>query len=167
MASLTLRGRAINFKKDDDYETPKYIWKMIVPFIDKNKTIYEPFFCSGLSGQYLTELGYNVIHKDEDFYENYDKHKYDIIVSNPPFSNKKKVFNKLKEIDKPFIMIVPVSTITKQFFRNNFKDDDISMLIPNGRLQFSKKGEQLSRCWFDCVALCYKLGLDKQVIFLD
>jgi len=167
MASLTIRGRAIDFKKDDDYETPKYIWEFITPYINKNKTIYEPFYCSGLSGQYLRELGYNVIHNDIDFYENYDKYEYDIIVSNPPFSDKKKVFDKLKHIDKPFIMIVPISTITKKFFKDNFKDDDITMLIPNKRLQFSKKGEHLSRCWFDCVFLCYKLGLDKQIIFLD
>ena len=168
MASLTLKGRAINFKKDDDYKTSKYIWELITPFIDKNKTIYEPFYCSGLAGKYLCELGYkNVIHKDEDFYENYDKYDYDIICSNPPYSSKKKVFHKLKEIDKPFIMIVPISTITKQFFREKFKDDDITMLIPNKRLQFSKKGEQLSRCWFDCCMICYKLGLDKQIIFLD
>jgi hypothetical protein len=167
MCSLPLRNGIISFKNDDDYETPKYIWEMLDPYMDKNQTIYDPFYCSGLSKQYLNELGYNVIHNDEDFYENYDKHEYDIIVSNPPFSDKKKVFNKLKEIDKPFIMIVPVSTITKKFFRDKFKDDDISMLIPNGRLQFSKKGEQLSRCWFDCVFLCYKLNLDKQIIYLE
>lgn len=164
---MPLRNGIISFKKDDQYETPKYIWEMLVPYMDKNHTIYEPFYCSGISGQYLRELGYNVIHNDEDFYENYDKHEYDIIVSNPPFSDKKKVFNKLKKIDKPFIMIVPVSTITKKFFRDNFKDDDITMLIPNGRLQFSKKGKQLSRCWFDCVAITYKLGLDKQIIYLE
>lgn len=167
MASLSLRGKGINFKNDNEYETPKYIWEMLIPFIDKNKTIYEPFYCSGLSGQYLKELGYDVIHEKVDFYTNYMKYEYDIIVSNPPFSSKKNVFKKLKEIDKPFIMIVPVSTITKQFFINNFKDDDITMLIPSKRLQFSKKGEQLSRNWFDTIFITYKLGLDKQVIYLE
>jgi len=167
MCSLSIRGKDINFKNDNEYETPKYIWEMLTPYIDKNKTIYEPFYCSGLSGQYLKELGYNVIHNDEDFYNNYMKYEYDIIVSNPPYSNKKKVFDKLKQIDKPFIMIVPVATITKQFFINNFKYDDITMLIPNKRLQYSKKSDQLSRCWFDTLFICYKLGLDRQIIFLD
>ena len=168
MCSIPLRNGIINFKNDDDYETSKYIWEMLVPFIDKNHIIYEPFYCSGLSKQYLNELGYkNVIHNDEDFYNNYDKYKYDIIVSNPPFSDKKKIFTKLKEIDKPFIMIVPVSTITKKFFTNNYKYDDITLLIPNKRLQFSKKGNTLSRCWFDTLFLCYKMNLKKQIIFLD
>ena len=63
-------------------------------------------------------------------------------------------------------MIVPVSTITKLFFREKYADQDITMLIPNRRLQFSKKDEDLSRCWFDCVFLSYKLNLGKQIIFL-
>ena len=158
----------MNIKNNDQYETSKYIWEMLEIFVDKNHTIYEPFYCSGLSKQYLNELGYkNVIHVDEDFYDNYDKYEYDIIISNPPYSNKKKVFDTLKQINKPFIMIVPVSTITKKFFRDKFKDDDISMLIPNKRLQFSKKGNKLSRCWFDTLFLCYKMNLKKQIIFLD
>ncbi len=165
MASLTLNGRV--WKKDDDYETSKYIWEMIVPYIDKDKTIYDPYYCSGLTKQYFNELGYNnVIHNDEDFYTSYKKYDFDIICSNPPFSNKKKVCETLKEIDKPFILIMPVSTITKKFWREIFKDDDISILIPNGRMQFSRKGEQLSRCWFDCCFYTYKLGLENQLIFL-
>jgi hypothetical protein len=165
MASLTLNGRI--WKKDDDYETSKYIWEMLIPYIDKDKTIYDPFYCSGLTKTYFNELGYNnIIHNDEDFYCSYEKYDFDIIISNPPFSNKKIVCETLKKIDKPFILIMPVSTITKKFWREIFKDDDISILIPNGRMQFSRKGDQLKRCWFDCCFYTYKLGLDKQVIFL-
>tara|TARA_R110002153_G_scaffold149341_3_gene300827 strand:- start:214 stop:717 length:504 start_codon:yes stop_codon:yes gene_type:complete len=167
MASLTLNG-IISYKKDDDYETSKYIWEMLIPFVSKDKTIYDPYFCSGLTKQYFNELGYdNVIHNDEDFYTSYMNYDYDIIITNPPFSNKKKVCQILKQIDKPFIIIAPVSTITKKFWRETFKEGEVSMLIPNGRMQFSKNGKQLDSCWFDCVFLTYKLNLDKQVIFLD
>ena len=165
MASLTLNGRV--WKKDDDYETSKYIWEMLVPFIPKDKTIYDPYYCSGLTKQYFNELGYNnVIHNDEDFYTSYKKYDFDIICSNPPFSNKKKVCETLKEIDKPFILIMPVSTITKKFWRDIFKNDDITILVPNGRMQFSRKGDQLSRCWYDCCFYTYKMNLQKQLIFL-
>src|SRR5210317_347769 len=166
MASLTLNSGIISFKKDDDYETTETIWKLIVPYLQPYDTIYEPFYCSGKSGNIITSFGFNVIHKDEDFFLHYNDYQYDIIVSNPPFSIKKKVFDTLKEIDKPFIMIVPVSTITKQFFRDKYKNEDITILIPPKRLQFSKKYVELNRCWFDCLFVCYKLGLDKQMIFL-
>jgi hypothetical protein len=165
MASLTLNGRV--WKKDDDYETSKYIWEMLIPYIEKDKILYDPFYCSGLSKTYLNELGYdNVIHNDEDFYISHHKYQYDIILTNPPFSNKRKVCETLKQISKPFIIIMPVSTITKQFWREIFKDDDITMLIPKNRLQFSRKGDLLKRCWFDCVFLSYKMNLGRQIIFL-
>ena len=166
MASLTLNSGIIGFKKDDDYETTEEIWKMIYPYMKNYVSLYEPFYCSGKSGEILKSFGLNVIHEDEDFFENYMKHDYDLIVSNPPFSIKKQVFDTLHKINKPFIMISPVSIITKLFFREKYEDEDITILIPLRRLQFSKKDKQLSRCWFDCIFVCYKLGLDKQIIFL-
>jgi len=165
MASLTLNSGMIRFKKDDDYETTETIWKLILPYLNKYNTIYEPFYCSGKSGEIIQSFGFDVIHKDEDFFTHYNDYEYDIIVSNPPFSIKKEIFDTLREIDKPFILIVPVSTITKVFFKP-YRDKDISILIPPKRLQFSKKGEDLDRCWFDCIFVCYKLGLDKQIIYL-
>ena len=59
----------------------------------------------------------------------YNKLDYDIIISNPPFSIKQKIFKLLKQIDKPFILIVPVSIITKKYFMDNFKDD-FQIIIP-------------------------------------
>lgn len=165
MASLTLRGKQ-DFKNNDDYETTETIWKLIVPYLNDYNTIYEPFYCSGKSGEIFTKLGFDCIHKDEDFFLHYNDYDYDIIVSNPPFSVKKKIFDTLKDIDKPFILIVPISTMTKQYFKNKYKNEDITFLIPPKRLQFSKKGEDLDRCWFDCCFCCYKLNLGTPLIYL-
>lgn len=154
-------------KSNDDYESTEDIWKNIVPFVPFDKIIYEPFYCTGRSKDILNSIGYeNVIHNDVDFFTHYDKYEYDIIISNPPFSIKKKIFDKLREIDKQFIMIVPVSIITKQFFMDKYKDEDISILVPKKRMQFSKKGDINGRSWFDCIFVSYKLGLEKQIIFL-
>jgi hypothetical protein len=166
MSSMPLRGGNISFENNDDYETTEEIWKMVYPYMKNFDSLYEPFYCSGKSGEILKSFGFNVIHQDEDFFTNYMRHDYDLIVSNPPFSIKKKVFDVLHKINKPFIMISPVSIITKLFFREKYEDEDITILIPQRRLQFSKKGEDLKRNWFDCIFVCYNLGLEKQIIFL-
>ena len=165
---MSIKQPAVNFKKDDDYETPKYVWEMICneKFISKKKKLYDPFYCRGNTASVMEELGYDCIHEDEDFFGNHQRHDYDIILSNPPFSIKKKVFDELKKIDKPFIMIVPISTITKKYFIDNFKDDDITICIPPKRMQFMKNGEQLKCCWFDTIFLCYKMGYSKSMIYL-
>ena len=142
---------------------------MLTDFVDKNKVIYNPFFLDGKAKTYLNELGYdNVIHNDEDFFDNYNKYEYDLIITNPPYTIKKRIFTKLYEINKPFIVIVPIATITKLFIKDIFKTDveRLQMIIPNRRMQFEKNGNQLKRCYFDCVFLCYKLSLKKHIIYL-
>lgn len=166
MASLTLRQ---NYKNENDYGTSKYIFSMLDNIVDKNLVIYEPFYLDGKSKTYLNELGYeNVIHNKECFFENYNKYIYDIIITNPPYTIKKQIFQKLYEINKPFIVIVPISTITKLFIKQIFKADveRLQMIIPNRRMQFEKNGNQLKRCYFDCVFLCYKLNLEKDILYL-
>lgn len=165
---MTTRKK-LDFKKDDDYGTPKYIWEMMSKFIDKDKILYEPFFLDGKAKIYLNEIGYkNVIHNQEDFYENYDKYDFDMILTNPPYSNKKKVLSILYKINKPFIIIVPISTINKLFMREIFKNDleKIQIIIPPKRMQFEKNGICNNRCWFDCVFLCYKMDLEKDITFI-
>ncbi len=163
---MSVKQPVMSYQKDDDYETPKYIWEMILNFVSREKTTYDPFYCRGKTTSVMKELGYECIHPDEDFFTNHHKYEYDIILSNPPFSIKKKIFDELKKIDKPFILIVPVSTITKKYFKDNFKNDDITIIIPKKRLQFMKNGEQLKDCWFDTIFVCYKMNMNKQMIYL-
>jgi hypothetical protein len=154
--------------KIDDYMTPFSVWEDIKDYIPKNKTVWEPFFGDGNSGKYLENLGFKVIHKDEDFFEN---NKGDIIVSNPPFSLTKEILKKLKEIDKPFILILPVSKITTSYMKDLFKDN-IQIIIPKKRIHFKKliNGQEpknyKSSCNFDCFYYCYNIGLDKSIIWL-
>ena len=79
------------FVKHDDYMTPKYAWENIKQYIPKDKVIWEAFYGDGNSGNYLKELGFNVIHEEVDFYDN---DLGDIIVSNPPFSQSKEVMTR-------------------------------------------------------------------------
>ena len=70
----------------DDYMTPNYVWDWIKEYLPNDKIIWEAFYGDGKSGDYLTQLGFNVIHEQIDFFEN---DVGDIIVSNPPFTKKK------------------------------------------------------------------------------
>jgi hypothetical protein len=155
------------FQKHDDYMTPKSAWEDIQQFIPKDKVIWEAFYGDGKSGEYLQELGFNVIHKDVDFFTS---DLGDIIVSNPPFSKKKEVFTRLRELDKPFIVICPAFTISTQYFKNLFKDN-IQLIIPKKRIQFQKQVNGVvpegweNKCNFECFYYCYKIGLDKDIIF--
>ena len=153
----------------DDYMTPNYVWDWIKEYLPNDKIIWEAFYGDGMSGDYLTQLGFNVIHEQIDFFENDEG---DIIVSNPPFTKKKEVFTRLKQLDKPFIIICPSSMINTQYIRNLSKNE-LQIIIPNKRINFIKlvngntPDDWNSRCNFDCFYYCYKMNLPKDIIWLE
>jgi len=158
------------FLKHDDYMTPKYVWDNINQFIPKDKIIWEPFYGDGKSGEYLTELGFNVIHNENDFFEN---NEGEIIITNPPFSQSKEVLTRLKELNKPFILILPSSKINTQYVRNLYKNEGLQIIIPRKRIHFTKLVEGVvpenfkSDCNFDCFYYCWKMNLPKDIIWLE
>ena len=164
MVSLSLNTNIIKLKGDNEYMTPKEVWVSIAHLIPKDKVIFEGFYGDGNSGKYLKELGFKVESHDVDFFDD-QKFNYDIIISNPPYSIKAKVFKKLYEINKPFMLLVPVSTITKQYLKKYFKDK-IQIVIPQKRIQFIKDGVQNNRCYFDTLWICYKMGFKSDILFL-
>ena len=133
MAGFTTKTFALH----DDYMTPKSAWEAIQHILPKDKVIWEAFYGNGASGKHLTEMGFQVIHRDIDFFEN---NLGDLIVSNPPFSKAKEVLARCKELNKPFVLILPSSKINTQYVRNLFKDSEqpLQVIIPRKRIQFEK-----------------------------
>lgn len=159
------------FSKHDDYMTPKSAWENIKHLIPKNKVIWEAFYGDGTSGTYLQELGFTrTIHQDIDFFDN---NLGDIVVSNPPFQLCKQILTRLKELDKPFILILPSPKLHTQYFRELFGDENLQIIIPRRRIQFKKTINGVippgykSDCNFDCFYYCWKIGLEKDITFLD
>ncbi len=144
---------------NDDYPTPIHIWRDIEQYIPKDKKIWCPFYCDGKHT--LKDLGFDIIHENRDFFT-YEPEKYDIIVDNPPFSIKKQVCERIMKLGKPFIMIMPVSTLCYQYFKPIA--DDVQIIIPPKRYNFAPQLK--SSCSFDCLFFCYKMGLDKDIINL-
>ena len=158
------------FLKHDDYMTPKSAWENIKHLIPTDKNIWEAFYGDGSSGKYLEELGFNVVHEPVDFFEH---NLGEVIVSNPPFSKCKEIMKRLKELDKPFIIILPVSKLNTSYIRENYKNDKLQVIIPRKRIHFVKciDGKEVkgmkSSCNFDCFYYCYKMNFDKDIIWLD
>ncbi|NDC49419.1 MAG: hypothetical protein EBZ61_10155 [Micrococcales bacterium] len=167
MAGFTTK----TFMVHDDYMTPKSAWEAIKDYIPKDKVIWEAFYGNGASGKHLTDLGFRVIHREIDFFEN---NEGDLIVSNPPFSQAKEVLVRCKELGKPFILILPSSKINTQYVRNIFKNekDPLQIIIPRKRIQFEKVidgkvVEGKNQCNFDCFYYCWKMGLDRDIVWLE
>ena len=156
-----------NDKDSDNYATDKKGWEIIEEFIPKDKKIWSPFYCDGKQKEYFEEMGYNIIHEDKDFFE-YEPDNYDIIVDNPPFSKMKDVCIRLKQLNKPFILVASSKVILMKWFQRMFKDN-LQVIIPFTRPTFThltnpKKGYTPP---YGVHYYCYKMNLDKDLIFID
>jgi hypothetical protein len=157
------------FLKHDDYMTPKCAWENINHLIPRDNVIWEPFYGDGKSGQYLRELGFDCIHEPIDFFEN---DMGEIIVTNPPFSKTKEVLKRLAILDKPIVLILPSSKINTSYFRE-WRTKGIQIIIPRKRIHFEKHVDGKTpenwknACNFDCFYYCYKMGLQRDIVWLE
>jgi len=156
------------FTQHDDYMTPRSAWENIQHMIPKDKVLWEAFYGNGQSMQYLQELGYTVEGgPDEDFFQH---NKGEVIVTNPPFTIIPAILERLIDLDKPFILIMPSSKINTQYFRK-LLTNQIQIIIPRKRIQFEKivdgKKVESNQCNFDCFYYCYKMDLERDIIWLE
>lgn len=157
-----------DLKVNDEYYTPEYVWSDISKYIPKGKTIWEPFNTvkdknSLKSSRNLKELGFKVIRKpyDPDTKRNdfFESNHGDIVVSNPPFSMKREVLERLKKIEKPFILLLPHATMNTKYFRDMFLNDkELGIIIPRKRIDFLNKRNDASNC-FECSYYCWRVGV--------
>ncbi len=155
-----------NDKDSDNYVTDKKGWEIIESFIPKDKVIWSPFYCDGKQKEYFEEMGYNIIHEDKDFFSYTPE--YDIIVDNPPFSKKKEVLTKMRELNKPFILLLPSVMLSYKYFMDFFKED-LQIIIPYNMTKF-KHLTNLNKNYtppYSCYYFCYKMNLEKDLIFID
>tara|TARA_R110000787_G_scaffold234035_4_gene340923 strand:- start:2765 stop:3241 length:477 start_codon:yes stop_codon:yes gene_type:complete len=149
-------------KDSDNYATDKVGWEIIEPFLPKDKIIWSPFYCDGMQKQYFEEMGYNIIHEDKDFFSYTPE--YDILVDNPPFSKMREICARLKEIDKPFILVAVSKVILMKWFQKLFKDH-LQLITPFKRPTFThltnpKKGYTPP---YGVQYYCYKMNLKKDL----
>ena len=159
-----------NPSQHNDFMTPRYLWEQIKDYIPKDKVISMPFYGDGECGLILQQMGFNVYHEDEDFIEN---DRGDVVVDNPPYETKRQVITKLVERNKPFMLIVPVSTICYKY--SQILKDHLQLMIPPKRpkyIKYNKETGEHDQDWekkssaFDCVWVCWKMNLPQDIIYL-
>ena len=154
-----------SFKIQDEYYTPKSLVEVIIPFLKPNSTIWCPFDTSKSEFVLtLKEKGFKVIYSHlilgQDFFTYEPTEHYDYIISNPPFSRKLEVFDRLYKLNKPFAMINGLTILNYQEIGEFFLDKDLQLLIPDKKVSFDGNTTSFNSCYF-----CYNV-LPKDLIFV-
>lgn len=128
---------------NDEFYTPLYAIKPLEKYLNSYKVVWCPFDTEkSLIVKRLKELGFCVIpthlETGHDFFT-MPVPDCDIIVSNPPYSLKTEVFQRLFLIGKPFAMLVGVVGLFESKKRFNlFKNNKFEIMWLSKRVAYFK-----------------------------
>jgi len=171
-------NRKIDFakksRKTDEWYTPKTAIYPILKYINKNKVIWCPFDTkeSNFVGV-LKEKGYKIIYSHidsgEDFFKYIPNEKFDLILSNPPYSTRNEILLRAFELEKPFALLMNTNGLFDSRLRwNLFTKNDFTLFYIKGRVNYMKeygKAEKSSPP-FQSAYICSKMFADK-IVFQD
>jgi hypothetical protein len=154
---------------NDEYYTPYEAVEMILPFIPAHvKTIWE---CTAIKESRIVEVlrshGFEVIgsHINDglDFFK-FEPNNYDMIITNPPYSIKDNFLKRAFDLKKPFMFLLPITTLEGLKRGKMFRENRIQLLIPDRRFSFTSKKHG---AWFQTSWFTHGLGLKNDLNFIS
>jgi len=163
----TLSRREILYStgKNDECYTPPYGVEPILKYIPDNKIVWCPF--DKEDSEFVKQIREPVVHshidKGQDFF-NYEPDEWDIIISNPPFTAKRKYFERALSFGKPFALIMSNTWLNDRAPMQIFKDRDLQLLMFDKRMKFiMPDGRDNNKITFSSSYFCWNF-LPKQII---
>lgn len=99
---------------NDECFTPPYGIIPILEFLDKEAVVWCPFDTE--DSHFVKEMTsngnkviYSHISNGQDFFNYEPEEPWDIIISNPPFTNKRKIFERALSFNKPFALLMSLT----------------------------------------------------------
>lgn len=128
----------------DEQYTPKYGVEVLLPHIQhlKDKIIWCAF--DKEDSQFvkvLTENGFKVvcshIEDGKDFLT-YEPEKWDVMISNPPYHNKRQYWERALDLKKPFALLLPLNILSDSVINVTMREREreFQLLIPSRRMRF-------------------------------
>jgi len=167
-------SQQIKTSKSDEYYTPSYAVEIILPYLEKFNHIWCPFDKENSEFvKMLKEQGKKVtfghIETGQDFFD-YEKAPdgVDCIVSNPPFSKRQAIFEKIFAWNLPFALIINMNGLFDSKSRFElFRNNDFELLIPKGRMKFFDESMTArNNPNFQSIYVCNQI-LTQQIVFTD
>ena len=156
--------------KNDECYTPGYGVTPILEYIPNGSIVWCPFdteeseFVKQISK--TNKVVYSHIDAGRDFFS-YEPDHWDIIVSNPPFKNKKKYFERALSFNKPFALIMTNTWLNDSAPMKLFREKDLQLLMFSKRMTFiSPDGRDNNKITFGSSYYCWNF-LPKQIIMSD
>jgi hypothetical protein len=101
---------------------------------------------------------YSHISNGENFYT-YEPKNWDILISNPPFTNKRLIFERALYFKKPFALLMTNTWLNDAAPKQLFKERDLQLLMFDKRMKFDNR----NKITFSSSYFCWNF-LPKQIV---
>ena len=144
---------------NDECMTPDYGVVPILKYIPQDAIIWCPFDKEDSEFvKQIREMG-----NGQDFYTYEPTEHWDCIISNPPFTNKRHIFERALSFNKPFALIMSNTWLNDSAPKQLFKNKDLQLLMFDKRMKFKNNGEIQNKITFSSSYYCWNF-LPKQII---
>ena len=157
----------------NDFQTPPEALKPLIPFLNKDWTIWECACGKNKLKEGLEEKGFKTISTDIIYDEKYDflkwnpeYNEFDCIITNPPFSLKQEFLERCYEIGKPFALLLPLTTFETKKRQDLFKKYGVQVIFFDKRINFETPSGKGSGSWFATAWFTWGLNLPKDLMFV-
>lgn len=151
-------------EKNDELYTPEYAIIPLLKYLPKNIKIWE---CTDFGDSNITKVlknnEYEVISthkKDFDFLKDQADFDFDMIITNPPYSLKNEFIEKCYEYNKPFCLLLPLTSLEGVKRGKLFRKNGIEVIILDKRIRYIKKSKTN---WFNSSWFCWNVLKDKLI----
>ena len=152
--------------RNDECYTPGYGVEPILKYIPRGAVVWCPFdkrdseFVKQISKQ--NEVVHSHIDDGKDFFS-YEPAQWDVLISNPPFTAKRKFFERALSLGKPFALIMSNTWLNDAAPKQLFKHKELQLLMFDKRMKFLNNGTTQNKITFSSSYYCYNF-LPKQLI---
>lgn len=154
--------------KKDEYYTKEYAILPIIKYLKAGSTVWCPFdTCESNYVKMLEKNGFSVVYghiwDGKDFFE-YEPQHYDYVISNPPYSLRQPILERLYLLKKPFAMLINVSGLfdSKKRFEL-FKNNPFELMVFNKRINYINTDNKKSPP-FASIYICSEI-LPNKIVF--
>ena len=155
----------------DEWFTPKEAIFPILKYLKPNSKIWCPFDTDkSLFVSILRKSSHQIIHShifnNQDFLL-MDVPVCDYIISNPPYSLRNKILQRLFKMGKPFAMLMNTNGLFDSDLRwNLFKNNNFTLIYLKGRVKYMENYGEKPKASppFQSAYICSQIS-DKQIIF--
>lgn len=153
---------------NDECYTPDYAVKPIIKYIPKDWVVWCPF--DKEDSEFVKQIKANGnkvisthIENGQDFFAYEPDEHWDCIISNPPFTGKRHIFERVLSFNKPFSLLMALTWLNDSAPKQLFAERDLQLLMFDKRIKFLNHGIIQDKITFSSAYYCWNF-LPKQII---